>query len=134
MGKPTNDDDQAVERLTLYMLKETYCAAAAALMRMNPAASGDLFRAFERQIADALDRMHVSRSEGPDSTAIAVAVGTRIADILDQAHRRQFEPGGPGPAVKAEASPGLPAPREAESPQDAAEILAELHRRWSATS
>lgn len=126
MGKPANEDDQAIERLTLYMLKETYCAAAAALMRMNPAAAGDLFRAFERQIADALERMHVSRSEGPDSTAIAVAVGTRIADILDQAHRRQFEP-----AAQPDAGPQ--APREAESPQDAADILAALHRRWSTT-
>lgn len=132
MGKPANDDDQAIERLTLYMLKETYCAAAAALMRMNPAAAGELFRAFERQIADALDRMHVSRSEGPDSTAIAVAVGTRIADILDQAHRRQFESEGPAPAA-AKPDAGVQPPREAESPQDAADILAALHRRWSTT-
>lgn len=129
MAKPTHDDEQAIERLTLYMLKETYGAAAAALMRMNPKAAGDLFQAFERQIAEALDRMHQSRSEGPASTTIAVGVGARIADILDQAHRRQFEPGAgaaPDPAVE----PALKTAREAGISQDAVEMLASLQRRW----
>lgn len=127
-GKPADEDDRAVERLTLYMLKETYGAAAAALMRMNPKAAGDLFQAFERQIAEALERMHIHRSEGPDSTVIAVAVGGRIADILDHAHRRQFEArtAAPPPAE----DPTLRAAREAGISQDAVEVLATLQHRW----
>lgn len=126
-GKPTDEDERAVERLTLYMLKETYGAAAAALMRMNPKAAGDLFQAFERQIAEALDRMHLHRSEGPDSTAIAMGVGARIADILDHAHRRQFEG---RPAEPQAEDPALKAAREAGISQDAVEMLATLQSRW----
>ncbi|MEH3120202.1 MAG: hypothetical protein PGN25_22140 [Methylorubrum populi] len=126
MPKPVDEDDErAIDRLTLYMLKETYCAAAGALMRMNPQAAESLFQAFERQIADALQRMHVHRSEGPDSTAIALAVGDRIADILDQAHRRQFEP------RTAEAEDrSLEAVRETGISQEAIEVLASLPRRF----
>ncbi|KQT61463.1 hypothetical protein ASG52_00810 [Methylobacterium sp. Leaf456] len=125
--KPTDEDDRAVERLTFYMLKETYGAAAAALMRMNPRAASELFQAFERQIAEALERMHVHRSEGPDSTTIAVAVGGRIADILDHAHRRQFET---RPAEPQPEDPALKAAREAGISQDAVEMLATLQSRW----
>lgn len=125
MARPGDDDEQAIDRLTLYMLKETYCAAAGALMRVNPQAAEALFQAFERQIADALQRMHAHRSEGPDSTAIALAVGDRIAEILDQAHRRQFEP-----AVASGAEDrSLEAVREAGIANGAVEILASLQRR-----
>ncbi|CAO4182454.1 hypothetical protein CLBKND_04024 [Methylorubrum aminovorans] len=128
MAKPGDEDEQAIDRLTLYMLKETYCAAAGALMRMNPQAADTLFQAFERQIADALQRMHAHRSEGPDSTAIAMAVGDRIADILDQAHRRQFEPAtAPGPEDRS-----LRAVRESGLSAEAVEILADLQRRFPA--
>ncbi|MFC6388402.1 hypothetical protein [Methylorubrum zatmanii] len=126
MSKPADEDEQAIDRLTLYMLKETYCAAAGALMRMNPQAADALFQAFERQIADALQRMHVHRSEGPDSTAIALAVGDRIADILDQAHRRQFEPR-TAPAAE---DRSLQAVREAGISREAVEVLASLQRRF----
>lgn len=127
MAKPVGEDDeQAIDRLTLYMLKETYCAAAAALMRMNPGAAEALFQAFERQIADALQRMHVHRSEGPDSTAIAMAVGDRIADILDQAHRRQFE----SRTAPAPEDRSLQAVRETGISKEAVEILASLQRRF----
>ncbi|MBD8909147.1 hypothetical protein, partial [Methylorubrum zatmanii] len=102
------------------------CAAAGALMRMNPQAADALFQAFERQIADALQRMHVHRSEGPDSTAIALAVGDRIADILDQAHRRQFEPR-TAPAAE---DRSLQAVREAGISREAVEVLASLQRRF----
>ncbi|BAU93165.1 hypothetical protein MPPM_4560 [Methylorubrum populi] len=129
MAKPGDDDEQAIDRLTLYMLKETYCAAAGALRRMNPSAAEALFQAFERQIADALQRMHAHRSEGPDSTAIALAVGDRIAEILDQAHRRQFEPAvAPGPEDRS-----LKAVREAGISSEAVEILADLQRRFPAS-
>ncbi|MFF8801039.1 MULTISPECIES: hypothetical protein [unclassified Methylobacterium] len=127
MSKPVDEDEQAIDRLTLYMLKETYCAAAGALMRMNPKASEALFQAFERQIADALQRMHVHRSEGPDSTAIAIAVGDRIAEILDQAHRRQFEP------ARRAAEPedqSLKAAREAGISQEAVDMLSRLQNRF----
>ncbi|CAO4175293.1 hypothetical protein [Methylorubrum populi] len=126
MSKPVDEDEQAIDRLTVYMLKETYCAAAGALMRMNPQAADALFQAFERQIADALQRMHVHRSEGPDSTAIALAVGDRIADILDQAHRRQFEPR-TAPAAE---DRSLQAVREAGISREAVEVLASLQRRF----
>lgn len=126
--KPTDEDDRAVERLTLYMLKETYGAAAAALMRMNPKAADELFQAFERQIAEALDRMHLHRSEGADSTAIAMGVGARIADILDHAHRRQFE-ARPEAAAPSEDSE-IKAARDAGISQDAIEMLASLQSRW----
>ncbi|MBK3401872.1 hypothetical protein H0176_12730 [Methylorubrum populi] len=127
MAKSGDEDEQAIDRLTLYMLKETYCAAAGALMRMNPSAADALFQAFERQIAEALQRMHAQRSEGPDSTAIALAVGDRIAEILEQAHRRQFEPATtvPGPEDRS-----LKAVREAGISSEAVEILADLQRRF----
>ncbi|MBB5761739.1 hypothetical protein ABEV34_15930 [Methylorubrum rhodesianum] len=126
MAKSGDEDEQAIDRLTLYMLKETYCAAAGALMRMNPSAADALFQAFERQIAEALQRMHAQRSEGPDSTAIALAVGDRIAEILEQAHRRQFEPAtAPGPEDRS-----LKAVREAGISSEAVEILADLQRRF----
>lgn len=125
MSKPIDEDEQAIDRLTLYMLKETYCAAAGALMRMNPKAADALFQAFERQIADALQRMHVHRSEGPDSTAIAIAVGDRMADILDQAHRRQFEPAAAGAEDRS-----LTAVREAGISQEAVEMLSRLQDRF----
>lgn len=126
MAKPGDEDEQAIDRLTLYMLKETYCAAAGALMRMSPQVADALFQAFERQIADALQRMHVHRSEGPASTAVALAVGDRIAEILDQAHRRQFEPrGGPGGE---DLSPR--AARDAGISQEAVDVLAALQRRF----
>lgn len=125
MSRPMDEDEQAIDRLTLYMLKETYCAAAGALMRMNPKAAEALFQAFERQIADALQRMHVHRSEGPDSTAIAIAVGDRIADILDQAHRRQFEPASAGSEDRS-----LTAMREAGISQEAVEMLSRLQDRF----
>ncbi|MEN3211767.1 hypothetical protein PUR23_17295 [Methylorubrum populi] len=126
MAKPGDDDEQAIDRLTLYMLKETYCAAAGALMRMNPQAAEALFQAFERQIADALQRMHAHRSEGPDSTAIALAVGDRIAEILDQAHRRQFEPAvASGPEDRS-----LEAVRETGISSEAVAVLADLQRRF----
>jgi hypothetical protein len=118
MAKSGDEDEQAIDRLTLYMLKETYCAAAGALMRMNPSAADALFQAFERQIAEALQRMHAQRSEGPDSTA--------IAEILEQAHRRQFEPAtAPGPEDRS-----LKAVREAGISSEAVEILADLQRRF----
>ncbi len=126
MAKPGDDDEQAIDRLTLYMLKETYCAAAGALMRMNPQAAEALFQAFERQIADALQRMHAHRSEGPDSTAIALAVGDRIAEILDQAHRRQFEP----PVASGPEDRSLEAVRETGISSEAVAVLADLQRRF----
>ena len=126
MSRPMDEDEQAIDRLTLYMLKETYCAAAGALMRMNPQAAEALFQAFERQIADALQRMHAHRSEGPDSTAIALAVGDRIAEILDQAHRRQFEPAvASGPEDRS-----LEAVRETGISSEAVAVLADLQRRF----
>jgi hypothetical protein len=127
MAKSGDEDEQAIDRLTLYMLKETYCAAAGALMRMNPSAADALFQAFERQIAEALQRMHAQRSEGPDSTAIALAVGDRIAEILEQAHRRQFEP---ATTVPGHEDRSLKAVREAGISSEAVEILADLQRRF----
>ncbi|MRI54254.1 hypothetical protein D8770_09850 [Methylobacterium sp. DB1607] len=127
MAKSGDEDEQAIDRLTLYMLKETYCAAAGALMRMNPSAADALFQAFERQIAEALQRMHAQRSEGPDSTAIALAVGDRIAEILEQAHRRQFEP---ATTVPGHEDRSLKAAREAGISSEAVEILADLQRRF----
>ncbi|MGN7126003.1 hypothetical protein [Methylorubrum thiocyanatum] len=131
MAKPGDDDEQAIDRLTLYMLKETYCAAAGALMRMNPQAAEALFQAFERQIADALQRMHAHRSEGPDSTAIALAVGDRIAEILDQAHRRQFEPPvASGAVASGPEDRSLEAVRETGISSEAVAVLADLQRRF----
>ncbi|CAO4152445.1 hypothetical protein PKCBPO_03690 [Methylorubrum thiocyanatum] len=131
MAKPGDDDEQAIDRLTLYMLKETYCAAAGALMRMNPQAAEALFQAFERQIADALQRMHAHRSEGPDSTAIALAVGDRIAEILDQAHRRQFEPAvASGAGASGPEDRSLKAVRETGISREAVAVLADLQRRF----
>lgn len=65
MAKPGDDDEQAIDRLTLYMLKETYCAAAGALMRMNPQAAEALFQAFERQIDRSSGSMPGRMRAGP---------------------------------------------------------------------
>ena len=78
---------------------------------------GNLFHTFH---------LHAHRWVGPDSTAIALAVGDRIADILDQAHRRQFEPvTAPGLEDRS-----LKAVRETGISNEAVEMLADLQRRF----
>ncbi len=99
MSKLSSEDLRAVDRLTCFMLAEVCCSATAALARVEPEAARALLGGVETLLTGALARIDAQRSEGANSTAIALAVGTRIAEVLDQA--------------RAAASPDAAAPRMA---------------------
>lgn len=84
----TSEDEHAVERLTLQLLHDAYCDLAAVLRGAQPQAATAILGVMEQRVADVLTRICQQRSEGAASVAIAVAVGERIGEIMDQAHGR----------------------------------------------
>jgi hypothetical protein len=95
----SEEDRRAVDRLTYFMLKEVCCSATAALARMDPAAARSLLLGIETLLTSAVARIDAQQSEGTNSAAIAVAVGTRIAEVLDQA-RAGVDADRPRPTVR----------------------------------
>jgi hypothetical protein len=87
----TAEDEQAVERLTLRLLQDAYCDLAAVLRSAQPQAAAAILGVMEQRVADVLTRICRQGLEGDASEAIAVAVGERISEIMDQANGR----GGP---------------------------------------
>jgi hypothetical protein len=81
-------DEQAVERLTLRLLHDAYCDLAAVLRGAQPQAAAAILGVMEQRVTDVLDRICRQGLEGPASVAIAVAVGERIGEIMDQAPGR----------------------------------------------
>ena len=82
------DDERAVERLTLHLMEDAYCDLAAVLHGAHPQAAAAILAVMEQRVTDVLTRICRARSEGPRSEIIALAVGERIAEIMDQAHGR----------------------------------------------
>ncbi len=85
MPELSSTDREAVDRLTYFMLKEVCCSAADAMAKTNPQAARTLLTGIETLITGAITRIDAQQSEGANSTAIALAVGYRIAEVLDQA-------------------------------------------------
>ncbi len=86
------EDEQAVERLTLRLLQDAYCDLAAVLRGAQPQAAAAILGVMEQRVTDVLTRICRQGSEGAASVEIAVAVGERIGEIMDQAHGRMMGP------------------------------------------
>ncbi|KST56648.1 hypothetical protein AO398_10280 [Methylobacterium sp. GXS13] len=82
------EDEQAVERLTLRLLQDAYCDLAAVLRGAQPAAAAAILAVMEQRVTDVLTRICQQGSEGAASDRIAIAVGERIGEVMDQAHGR----------------------------------------------
>lgn len=82
------EDEQAVDRLTLQLLHDAYCDLAAVLRGAQPQAAAAILGVMEQRVTDVLTRICRQGSEGAASVEIAVAVGERIGEIMDQAHGR----------------------------------------------
>lgn len=82
------EDEQAVERLTLRLLQDAYCDLAAVLRGAQPAAAAAILAVMEQRVTDVLTRICQQGSEGAASAEIAIAVGERIGEVMDQAHGR----------------------------------------------
>ncbi|GJE10399.1 MULTISPECIES: hypothetical protein [Methylobacterium] len=88
----TEEDEQAVERLTLRLLHDAYCDLAAVLRGAQPQAAAAILDVMEQRVTDVLTRICRQRLEGEASEAIALAVGERISAIMDQANGRSGHP------------------------------------------
>lgn len=88
----TPEEEQVVDGLAFHLLKEAYCDLAAVLLSVREEAARALFYGVDRRIADALARIHANSAEGPRTTPIVLAVGSKIGDVLDQAHGRMDLP------------------------------------------
>lgn len=118
MAELNDTDERAADRLTIFMLKELYCSAAHAMLKMNPQAAELLFLGADKLITGAIARVHDQQTEGPHSSEIAVAVGARIAEIMDEAHGVRLDPSrrpAAGGSKAREASEALSAPRDRTS-------------------
>ena len=85
MSELSVEDDQAVNRLSFFMLAEAYRAMAEVMAKASPQAAQTLFLGLEELITATVTRIHEQQSEGTNSTSVAVAVGTRLAGVLEQA-------------------------------------------------
>ncbi len=81
------EDEQAVERLTLQLLHDAYCDLAAVLRGAQPQAAAAILGVMEQRVTDVLTGS-AGRFGRAASVEIAVAVGERIGEIMDQAHGR----------------------------------------------
>lgn len=88
----TAEDEQAVERLTLRLLHDAYCDLAAVLRSAQPQAAAAILGVMEQRVTDVLTRICRQGLEGDASVAIAIAVGERIGEIMDQANGRSGPP------------------------------------------
>jgi hypothetical protein len=85
----SHEDERAVERLTLQLLQDAYFDVAAVLGGAQPKAAAAILAAIEQRVTDVLVRICRDRSEGAASQPIAVAVGERLGEIMEQAHGRR---------------------------------------------
>jgi hypothetical protein len=82
-------EEQAVERLTLRLIEDAYYDLAAVVQGAQPQAAAALLAVMEQRVTDVLTGVCRTRAEGERSDAIALAVGERVAEIMDQAHGRR---------------------------------------------
>ena len=88
MAGLAQSDELAVERLTLRLLEDAYYDLAAVLQGAKPQAAAAILAVMEQRVTDVLTLVCRTRSEGESSEAVALAVGERVAEIMDQAHGR----------------------------------------------
>ena len=89
------EDAQAVDRLAFHLLREAYCDLAGVMMRASAEAARTVLGTIEQRLTDTLGRFHSETAEGAASTAIVIAVGDRIGDVMDEAQNRT----GAGPSA-----------------------------------
>lgn len=90
------EDEQAVDRLAYHLLREAYGDLAGAMMRANADVARTVPSTIEQRLTDTLGRFHSETAEGAASTAIVIAVGDRIGDVMDEAENRS----GTGPSAR----------------------------------
>jgi hypothetical protein len=83
------EDERAVERLTVQLLQDAYFDVAAVLSAAQPKAAAAILAAIEQRITDVLVRICRDLSEGERSQSIALAVGERLGEIMEQAQGRR---------------------------------------------
>ena len=81
-------EEKAAERLTLRLVEDAYYDLAAVVQAAKPQAAAALLAVMDQRVTDVLTLLCRTRSEGERSEVIALAVGERIAEIMDQAHGR----------------------------------------------
>lgn len=86
MTNLSHEDEHAIDRLTLHLLQDAYFDVVAVLRGAQPKAAAAILAVMEQRVATALARMYRSDSEGASSHMIALAVGERLGEIMDQAH------------------------------------------------
>jgi hypothetical protein len=86
------EDAQAVDRLAFHLLREAYCDLAGVMMTANAAAARTVLSTIEQRLTDTLGRFHSEAAEGAASTAIVIAVGDKIGDVMDEAQNRNAAP------------------------------------------
>lgn len=82
------DDERAIDRLTMHLLQDAYLDVATVLSAAQPKAAAAILGAIEQRVIDVLERICRDRSEGVASQSIAVAVGERLGEIMEHAHGR----------------------------------------------
>lgn len=82
------EDEQAVDRLAFHLLRDAYCDLAGVMMRANADAARTVLGTIEQRLTDTLGRFHSETAEGAASTAIVIAVGNKIGDVMDEAQNR----------------------------------------------
>ncbi|MDP4025433.1 hypothetical protein Q8W71_22635 [Methylobacterium sp. NEAU 140] len=80
------DDEGAVDRLLLHLVRDAYCDLAALLSGARPAVTEAIIHVIELRTLGVLKRICEGRTEGEASEAIARAVGAEICALLDRAH------------------------------------------------
>lgn len=91
MNHMTHEDEHAIDRLTLHLLQDAYFDVVAVLRGAQPKAASAILAVMEQRVANALTRMCRDDSEGAGSKSIALAVGERLGEIMQQAHGRANE-------------------------------------------
>lgn len=86
MNSLSRDDEGAVDRLLLQLMRDAYCDLAALLSGARPAVTEAILHVIELRTLGVLKRICDERSEGESSEAIARAVGVEICALLDRAH------------------------------------------------
>lgn len=81
------EDSSATNDLAFYMLKEAYTAAVQAFMRHDRDAARELVDGVEGVLTAAVQAMHSAETEGPRSREIALALGSKLVSVFDQAHQ-----------------------------------------------
>lgn len=93
MSLPISEDEAAIDRLVLQLVRDAYCDLATLLAGAEPRVTEAIIHVIELRTVGVLKRIQEERSEGEASDAIVAAVGSRICALLDEAHGAAVAPG-----------------------------------------